>query len=333
MIDTLSVAAIVVGSVLHVLIWRRWGRQVHVAQGVGRYWYEVPVERPATVAATLRRGNRFAGTIIDLAQRGYLTIQDISTAKQRKKIFGRRRDWQFTQNKQADESLLPFESRLLQYLFEGGREVKQSELHKRAQKDSFAATNLTRAFKMEVDRTVDGIFWEDHRATTYVLNLGVAAVAAAVGIFCLINGSEIGVATLVAGLVIALLSLNLKRRTELGVQKTAEWKALRSYLREFGNFKDAPAGHLILWERYLVYAVALGVAKQLAAGLAHQHPEVASADSGFASWYVPADGDFDFSHIAEIADFGDGVSGDIFPDGGGDGGSGDGGGDGGGGGD
>ena len=59
---------------------------------------------------------------------------------------------------------------------------------------------------------------------------------------------------------------------------------MRNYLRDFSQLADAPAGHLVLWERYLVYAVALGVSDDLARGLAARIP--AEDTQQFATWYV-----------------------------------------------
>ena len=58
---------------------------------------------------------------------------------------------------------------------------------------------------------------------------------------------------------------------------------MRNYLRDFSQLADAPAGHLVLWERYLVYAVALGVSDDLARGLAARIP--AEDTQQFATWY------------------------------------------------
>ena len=64
----------------------------------------------------------------------------------------------------------------------------------------------------------------------------------------------------------------LRQRTPKGQRRIHEWLGVRNYLRDFSQLADAPAGHLVLWERYLVYAVALGVSDDLAHGLAARIP-------------------------------------------------------------
>ena len=68
----------------------------------------------------------------------------------------------------------------------------------------------------------------------------------------------VGVASrVIAGrLMPARLSATLRERV-------ARWAAFRRFLEEFATFDDAPAMAVIIWERYLVYAVALGVADRV----------------------------------------------------------------------
>ena len=46
--------------------------------------------------------------------------------------------------------------------------------------------------------------------------------------------------------------------------RMAPWRAFRRYLKEFSSLPEAPALAVVIWERYLEYATALGVAKEVA---------------------------------------------------------------------
>ena len=76
----------------------------------------------------------------------------------------------------------------------------------------------------------------------------------------------------------------------MGARKHAEVAGLRAFLRDFSLVSDVPVGHLALYERYLVYAVALGVADKLVEGLRIRFPQLADPQSGFAPWYVSSSG-------------------------------------------
>ena len=46
-------------------------------------------------------------------------------------------------------------------------------------------------------------------------------------------------------------------------ERLAKWGAFRKYLTDFSTFEDAPAAAITIWEHYLVYATALGVADEV----------------------------------------------------------------------
>jgi uncharacterized membrane protein len=46
-------------------------------------------------------------------------------------------------------------------------------------------------------------------------------------------------------------------------ERVARWKAFRRFLRRFSSLPDAPAMAVVIWGRYLAYAVALGVADEV----------------------------------------------------------------------
>jgi len=46
-------------------------------------------------------------------------------------------------------------------------------------------------------------------------------------------------------------------------ERLARWGAFRRYLTDFSTFQDAPTAAITIWEHYLVYAVALGVADEV----------------------------------------------------------------------
>ncbi|MDH3308928.1 MAG: DUF2207 domain-containing protein, partial [Acidimicrobiia bacterium] len=65
------------------------------------------------------------------------------------------------------------------------------------------------------------------------------------------------------------------RRTRQGAVLNARWQAFRRYLEDFSRLAEAPALSLTLWESFLVYGIALGVAEDvLEAARLHAPPEL-----------------------------------------------------------
>ena len=56
---------------------------------------------------------------------------------------------------------------------------------------------------------------------------------------------------------------SIKKRTPEGALAYAKWKAFKRFLKNFGRMDEKELPEVVLWEKYLVYAVALGCADKL----------------------------------------------------------------------
>ncbi|MGE5594125.1 MAG: DUF2207 family protein [Betaproteobacteria bacterium] len=73
-----------------------------------------------------------------------------------------------------------------------------------------------------------------------------------------------------------IMSALIKRRSKRGQTEFAMWRAFRKFLLDFSSLHDAPVPSLRLWEHYLVYAVTLGVARQVIDQLKLVFPELSA---------------------------------------------------------
>ena len=266
--------------------WRHFGRERKV-DDIGDYWREVPAEPPAVIAAVDSWGTirpaAFATTIIDLAQRGWLTITDEGATHR------------FTRSQQTTDEvpINAFEHKVLWRLFPEGRPtVTQDELVDEATDDRTEAATWMSDFRGQVGEAYNALGYEDHNGCApWLVNLVLVLITAGTTVVALAFGAWFG-ALLAAATTLALLPLAilLRRRSEVGARKHAEVAGLRAFLRDFSLVADVPVGHLALYERYLVYAVALGVADKLVEGLRMRFPQLADPQSGFAPWYVSSAG-------------------------------------------
>ena len=86
----------------------------------------------------------------------------------------------------------------------------------------------------------------------------------------------LGVCGLVGAAVLVASAFNrrLWRRRSPEAQAEAErWEAFRRYLTDFPRLDIAPAASLELWERYLVYGIAFGIAERVLQGAQLHMPE------------------------------------------------------------
>jgi uncharacterized membrane protein len=121
----------------------------------------------------------------------------------------------------------------------------------------------------------------------WLLHLLTIAALVGAGVLAFALGSFWGAVPIGVAVVLLALSGLLRKRTAAGARKLAEVNGLAHFLEDFSRLPDeSHAGDLILYERYLVYAVAFGVADQLVAALRVRFPQLEDANSGFATWYI-----------------------------------------------
>ena len=66
--------------------------------------------------------------------------------------------------------------------------------------------------------------------------------------------------------------------TQKGEDEKQEWKGLKKYMEEFSLLKDKEVPHLVLWEKYLVYATVFGIAEKVIKQLKIVYPQISEID-------------------------------------------------------
>lgn len=62
--------------------------------------------------------------------------------------------------------------------------------------------------------------------------------------------------------------------TQKGSDEKAQWKGLERYLKNYSLLKDKEVPDLVIWEKYLVYATALGIADKVVEQMKAAYPQV-----------------------------------------------------------
>jgi uncharacterized membrane protein len=96
--------------------------------------------------------------------------------------------------------------------------------------------------------------------------------------------TAIGAALALNAVVVLVLPASMWRRRTAKMQASAEgWEAFRRYLSDFPRLADKPADTLPLWESYLVYGIAFGIAERVLAAAKVDFPAISTS-----SVYAPA---------------------------------------------
>ncbi|HRT37169.1 MAG TPA: DUF2207 domain-containing protein, partial [Caldisericia bacterium] len=67
---------------------------------------------------------------------------------------------------------------------------------------------------------------------------------------------------IISGLTI-LLSIFMPRRSKVGSETFNKWNGLKRFLTDFSNLREAIPKSIIIWDKYLVYAVTFGIAEKV----------------------------------------------------------------------
>lgn len=103
---------------------------------------------------------------------------------------------------------------------------------------------------------------------------------------------------LAIALLINLQVLRLKTKlTRYGVEQRAMWRAFKQFLLHFSNMDRADIPSIVIWEHYLVYAISLGIAKEVLAQLPKVFSETELKDPSLTYMGGYGYGFYSFSHM------------------------------------
>ena len=298
-----------------LLIWTRFGKEPPAPE-VPRHIHEPPGdEAPAVIAALLATGNTrttgdaFTATLFDLIRRGFI---DASATTSYKKTWGGLKEDEVSDiavklTSKDPDLLAPFE-----------RDVWRAVEHAQGERESFLLSEMKgditthpefyskrfKSFKERVktELSIRGWWHSEGRRVTVVawiiaLVLTAACLFMAAATVDPVNeyaGATLGwmFAAYVTGAALIMFTVfararrGWERRSQEGAEKAAYWTAFKRFLQEFEGIPDAAPGSIVIWEQYLCYGIAFGVADRvLAAAELHAPEELQQTSSVF--WVSP----------------------------------------------
>lgn len=261
---------------------------------VPEYVYEIPEAiSPAEMSVrhfkSVPDTNDFSATFLDLVQRGFFAIKAIESDKSGFLFANKEQDLEIRTLKSvvSDADLLEYEREVYDYFASEGEEVITfSQLKDKADlRPTFQESQYQHWQNFQDSLAGLG---ERYRGQTVLMQEGIVArlilgvigsvVASIVSLFLIDNmisqrfvpvkpllillaGGFI--LTLIAVLITAIALKRQPLRTTQQEQDHDMWMGFKNMLRDIGNFKVREIASLPLWEKFMVYAMALGVADKV----------------------------------------------------------------------
>lgn len=281
------------------LVWTytRFGREPALTYDAA-YEHDAPRPLPpAVVPAILHQGSvdnsslsrGFAATLLEAARLGYLTIEE----REDQGILGtglfKDTDlvYKLTPMGQAvftdptppakpgERGLLPFEIDVLTTVFKhagGGNEATSDQIEQWGKRIPSRKSNylmFIESWGPKLRQWFEGKYFKlddkrSERAKGIFIGVTIAAmvIAGFLGV-----GVSLFFVIPIGFVLIAVAAKSLSRRTPEAALEVKRWNAFAQFMTDFSALKDASSKVLPLWEHYLVYATALGVADKLLANL------------------------------------------------------------------
>lgn len=278
-----------------IFIWYKYGE--HGPGYQDRYYKELPADYPPAEMSILYRqtvGSRdFTATLLDLARRGLLTIEEVGG------LQGRGKDdtsYKFTKKNISSEQLKfnplrPYEKMVLKLLFDdmGADEVSLEDFQKYAKDNSKTFATLWTEWGKAVKESAKEHEFFDPEAKKVLWFL--IPILLLVGLGFLALGFELyatGIVTFAMSFALVIVMVAAAtRRSVKGHEEYTRWRAFRRYLKESSRVDTARVASLGIWEEFLPYAISLGVADQMLKELEVRFPNLQHDGYCFGSnWFV-----------------------------------------------
>lgn len=298
----LALLALAVATYIYVQL--KYGREYR-PEFHGDYYRELPGEySPAVLGVLWRFGSPstedFTAEIMNLARRGYLRIVERQTEHKRAfGLLGTKTETDYfiekTDRLKQGASLHQYERDLIDLVFStgSGDSVSFDQITSYAKKNPTRFQTMFNGWKAAVSAFSEDFGFFDKeigkgRAIGALVGFGVfgigIALAALGSRYFAVGG---GVIAIVSGMAAAIMSLLINRRSRSGATEMRKWQAFRKFLTDFSSMDSATIPSLVVWEHYLVYAVTLGVAKEVLNQLPLVFPELRDDPTRFArNWML-----------------------------------------------
>ena len=228
-------------------------------------------------------GKIFSAEMLNLKLKGYVELNVDKDEKNKEKIY-------IKKIKEPDENLKSEERQILSFIIKAIKnkgEIEIKELEKFITNNPSSVESLIRTNQKLVESSLTKEKILDKKQKEEYQNYKKLAetyyILAIVTLFWIF---PLAIVMLINGLICSKIKKKTNALTQKGVDLQEKWKGLKKYMEEFSllNEKEVPA--VEIWEHYLVYATAFGIADKVLKQLKTIYPNIDDIDGLNTSTYM-----------------------------------------------
>ena len=228
-------------------------------------------------------GKIFWATLLDLKLKDYIDLRVEKTDKNKDKIY-------LKKLKESDSNLKSDERRILDFAYKAfGKktEVEMKTLEQYIEKHPAGVEALINGCLKAIESQLkESKMFDKKQKEEFSNYAGLSGVYYVFAIVTLFWAFPLAIILLINGLICGSIKKRANVLTQKGVDSKEKWKGLKKYMEDFSllNEKEIPA--IEVWEHYLVYATAFGIADKVLKQLKTIYPNIDELDSIHTSTYM-----------------------------------------------
>ena len=231
-------------------------------------------------------GKILSATLLDLKLKKYIDLKTEKDQKGKEKII-------ISRLKQPDDNLKEDEKTILKFICNIDKkeeEITVKRLEKYISDHYPSVEKLIKQSEKAIERQLEEEDIYNKKQKEEYLNYsglaGVYYVFAILTLIIILWAFPLAIVFLINGILCSSVKKNINVLTQKGINDKEKWKGLKKYMEDFSllNEKEVPA--IEVWEQYLVYATAFGIADKVLNQLKTVYPNIDELDNINSSAYM-----------------------------------------------
>ena len=231
-------------------------------------------------------GKILSATLLDLKLKKYIDLKTEKDQKGKEKII-------ISRLKQPDDNLKEDEKTILKFICNIDKkeeEITVKRLEKYISDHYPSVEKLIKQSEKAIEKQLgEEDIYNKKQKEEYLNYSGLAGVYYVFAILTLIIilwAFPLAIVFLINGILCSSVKKNINVLTQKGINDKEKWKGLKKYMEDFSLLNEKEVLAIEVWEQYLVYATAFGIADKVLKQLKTVYPNIDELDNINSSAYM-----------------------------------------------